>query len=345
MLVVGIAVSWVWGIAIVRAFMPEQTPSAATTSTENQRVAPTPLFRTLDGLAVPAAEKVNPQTIGIMIENLPVVRPQSGLAGASIVYEALAEGGATRFLALYAGAGDNLAKIGPVRSARPYYTEWASEYDALYGHAGGSPDAIRMIEGFHIKDLNGIGREGKYFWRDRSIGAPHNLFTSSELLVRVLHDKELREGPTITAWSFKDDVPLDQRPADGQYVRIKFSGKAFETEYHYDRATNSYLRFNAGVVHAEALTGAQLSAKNVVVQMIPNILSVGEKGRLTLDVHGTGKAMLFIDGGVNIGTWTKVSRTARTQYFFENGSPAVFDRGATWVAVVPEDQPVEYGAP
>lgn len=299
--------------------------------------------RLLDGKVL-AADETELMPLGVMIENLPVVRPQSGLAAASVVYEALAEGGATRFLAMFSGPGPNLSKIGPVRSARPYYLEWNEEYDGPYAHAGGSPDALEMISAFGVTQLNGIGNAARYFWRDRGLGAPHNLFTSSELMSRAYRDLKIdARQPAFTAWTFKDNMPLDQRPTGEPYVRIKFSGYAFEAEYRYRRETNTYARFNAGAVHADQQTGDQIQANNVLVQVIPPILDVGEKGRLTLDVTGSGKALIFVDGGINLGTWKKVDRASRTEFFLENGQPALLNRGSTWIAVVPEDRAVEYG--
>src|SRR5690606_5184428 len=186
----------------------------------------------------------------------------------------------------------------PVRSARPYYVEWNSEFDALYAHAGGSPDALQMISGFGVKDLNGIGREGKYFWRDRGLFAPHNLFTSSELLYSALSDKQLTDVTSVfESWHFKDDKKAEERPTAESYIKIKFSSFAYETEWRYRRATNTYARFNAGIPHEDFNTKEQIHANNVVVQIVPPILDIGEKGRLTLDVHGSGKALIHIDGG------------------------------------------------
>lgn len=340
----GSFLSWSWVLAhMPRAVAEQISPSKKVLKTPQP---PTIFTRTLDGVVVDSADSANPYPVGIMIENLPTVRPQTGLAGASVVYETLAEGGSTRFLALYAGAGDHLNTIGPVRSARSYYLEWLSEYDGLFAHAGGSPDALQMIEAFGIKALNGIGRGAQYFWRDRGLSAPHNLFTSSELLTRALRDTGLDTAvPIFTPWRFKDDRDLSVRPGSGQYTRIHFSGRVFEVEYRYDQATNTYLRSNGGELHVDALTHQQLRANNVIVQMIPPILGVGEKGRLTLDVTGQGQALMFLDGGVNIGTWKKEGRTGRTQFFFENGDQAELNRGATWIAILPSDSKVEYGPP
>lgn len=304
---------------------------------------PAVYYRLLDGMKVAKKAAAESRAFGVMLENLPETRPQSGLAAASVVYEALAEGGSTRFLAVYPMTLSGVPRLGPVRSIRPYYVEWLSEYDGAIVHAGGSPDALRMIQSDGILDINGIGGEAKHFWRDRDYAAPHNLFTSSDNLSRALDGREQRNA-ALVPWTFKDDRPLEARPADDQFVRVKFSGYAFETEFRYRSATNTYARFNAGKPHTDANTGEQLQAKNVVVQVIPPILAFGEKGRLTLDVHGIGKALIFVDGGMNLGTWRKADRTGRTEFFFEDGTPAQLNRGATWVEVVPEDKAVEYGS-
>lgn len=79
--------------------------------------------------------------MGVMIENHLDSRPQSGLSKADVVYEAVAEGGITRFLAMFycAAAAENVT-IGPIRSARVYFIDWVSEYgkEPLYVHFGGA---------------------------------------------------------------------------------------------------------------------------------------------------------------------------------------------------------------
>jgi hypothetical protein len=147
-------------------------------------VEPTPevneLARQTDGVLVETSQaKLYP--IAVMIENAAFggVRPQAGLSYAQIVYEVVVEGGITRFMAIY--AGDMPDVIGPVRSARPTYLEFAAEYDALYGHAGGSPEALQAISGLQVKDLSALAADSRFFYRDGSKVAPHNLFTSSLL--------------------------------------------------------------------------------------------------------------------------------------------------------------------
>jgi len=77
----------------------------------------------------------------IMIENSPDARPHSGLNRADIVYEAIAEGGVTRFMGVYfCDAARGNVVVAPVRSVRTYFIDWASEYGEtpLFAHVGGA---------------------------------------------------------------------------------------------------------------------------------------------------------------------------------------------------------------
>lgn len=300
--------------------------------------------RRLDGVLVDADED-SYIPYGVMIENLREVRPQSGLSAASVVYETLAEGGSTRFLAVFDPSA-TISEIMPVRSARAYYLEWISEFGGLYAHAGGSPKALTIIrENADIHNLDALTSDGKYFWRDRSRSAPHNLVTSSEKMLFALRDKGL-EGvaATFTPWRFKDDALLADRGADARTVSFNFSGGlTYRVDFTYKRNGNVYLRANAGQPHLDKNTGQQITAKNVIVQLVrePGYDNTG-KGRLDIYVGGTGNAWIFRDGQAVAGTWKKDSRTARTTYYDQSGAEIRLNRGATWVHVLPETQAVTY---
>ncbi|HSD12679.1 MAG TPA: DUF3048 domain-containing protein, partial [Patescibacteria group bacterium] len=137
--------------------------------------------RVIDGVAVPEDAPDVTGYFAATIDNLSVARPQAGLTKASLVFEAPVEGGITRFLAVF--PDDVTAdRIGPVRSARPYFLDWASEFDAVYAHVGGSPEALEKIVAYDMRDLNEFFA-GKYFWRDENRDAPHNAYTSTVRLV------------------------------------------------------------------------------------------------------------------------------------------------------------------
>ncbi len=295
--------------------------------------------RHLDGVMV-AKEDANIYPVAVMIENLSSIRPQAGLSKAGVVYETLAEGGIARFMAVY--AGEEASEIHPVRSARPYYLEWSSEYDAAYAHCGGSPEALELISAYDIPDLNQIGGAGQYFWRGAGT-SPHNLYTSTELLTLALRDRGLLDKkPKYKMWKFKDEADLVDRPTEDKFVKINFSSLSYQSEYRYDRESNDYLRFNGGVEHIDALTGEQLRAKNVIVQRVPEEWSLPDKGRIGMDVVGSGEAYIFRDGETIEGTWKKKNREGRTRFYDENNEEVELSRGQTWVEVLPGDRSVEY---
>lgn len=292
--------------------------------------------RRIDGVLV-ETDSAEPYPIGVMIENAAFdnVRPQAGLSAAHIVYEGIVEGGITRFLAIF--AADFPEKIGPVRSARPTFLEFVSEYDALYSHAGGSPEAIQSIDGLGIKDLTALGSDGRFYYRDTAKSAPHNLFTSNELLGFALRDKALSEVVSeYASWAFKDESPITD-VSEEKYIEVDFgSGPQYQVRYVYNAETNSYDRYNAGELQKDANNDEVISPKNVIVQIVPPAIPAGDEGRVNFSVTGEGKAYIARDGEVVIGTWQKTDRLDRTQFFTEEGETIELNRGNTWISILPE---------
>ena len=300
--------------------------------------------RRIDGIIVNSPDKANFWPYAVMIENLRSVRPQSGLSQAAVVYEALVEGGATRFLAVF-DPSEIIPEIMPVRSARPYYIEWASEYNALYVHAGGSPKALTVIwENPDFKDLEALSRDSKYFWRDTTKYAPHNLVTSSEKMNFALHDKELIDTKAkYQSWKFKDDATQEERGADGKKLEFNFSyGTTYLVGYTYNQEQNYYLRENANEPHLDKNTGKQIAVKNVIVQLVEGPVLNGGAGRLDIFVGGEGKAWVLRDGEIIEGIWKKGSRTDRTLFYDMDGNELELNRGNTWIHIITKTQDVTY---
>lgn len=275
--------------------------------------------------------------VAVMIDNHNAARPQSGLQAASVVYEALVEGGITRFMAVY-DQGE-ISQIGPVRSARPYYLEWLAEYEAAYAHAGGSPEALSTIRKDRVHDINAIGNAAKSFSRDRTRPAPHNLYTTSfALFLSTKANKLSYSDADISPWTFSTSLPAGGTAA--KTVDMFFSGKAKSTQvtYAYNAERKMWLRSQAGVAHQDRLTKAQIGVTNLVVQRIPSKIGVGEKGRLSMTVTGTGTAQIFQQGTVRTVQWSKTDANARTVFTNTDGTPAVFLPGNTWVEVLPSDR-------
>lgn len=348
LVIVGLLVAGVLGVVVVEGWNEVVQPPAAAASalavTPDDGLAPTnapiTFARRLDGASVASVEAADALPFAVMIENSTTVRPQSGLSQAAVVYETLAEGGITRFLVLYLPSA-TAEKIGPVRSARHYYVDWAEEYGAPYAHAGGSPLGLSQITRDHVPDLNGIGNAWRYFWRDRAFPAPHNLFTNAEQLRKAARDLGYEKAATFVPWNFAD-APGDGAATPATRLTVNFSSAAYTARFEYDQSSQRYRRFNGGVAHLDRSTGEQLAFDNVIVQLVARPVSLGEKGRIDLETEGEGRAMLFRRGLVQEGTWKKSGVAGRTQFFGDDGSPLQLSRGTTWVTVVPSDRPVEY---
>jgi hypothetical protein len=280
--------------------------------------------------------------LAVMIDNASPARPQSGLQAASVVYEALVEGGITRFMAIFDQG--KVDQIGPVRSARPYYLSWLTEYDAAYAHAGGSPEALGDIQKNRIHDINGIGSAAGAFVRDRSRPASHNLYTTSFKMYTITQKQKLAySDAVIEPWTFAQTGAV--APADvtaAKKVTFYFTGTTKSTKivYTYDAAKGGWLRSQADAAHQDRLTKQQIVVKNLVIQTISNNISVGEKGRLTMTVTGTGTAKVFGAGTVQNATWKKAEKNSRTTFTDANGTAVVFQPGNTWIEVLPAGRTV-----
>ncbi|MFH1536378.1 MAG: DUF3048 domain-containing protein [Patescibacteria group bacterium] len=299
------------------------------------------------GIRVIDGEKTNlgkenllPQTI--VIENFVSVRPQAGLGDANLVYEVLAEGGITRFLAVYA-SGDHIDLIGPVRSARHYLVDLSEEYHGIFAHIGGSPQALGILNvNDYLTDLNQFGYS-QYYWRDENLDAPHNLFTSSDFMLFAQRDllTEDQEGE-YDAWKFKEEALMKNRPTEEKYVKVNFSSSSYEVEWKYDADSNEYLRFNGGVEHLDKNSEEQLAVSNIVVQYAETSLLEENTGRLDIKTLGEGDMIVFQDGAYIEGTWKKEERGDRTKFYDSFDEEIEFNPGKTWVEIVPVDNEVLY---
>jgi hypothetical protein len=302
------------------ASAPVQSPSSVSTH-----------LRAIDGMNVPDSTPTAGRYYAATIDNLYVARPQSGIDKASVVYEAPVEGGITRFLAVFPD-DVTVSQIGPVRSARPYFLDWVSEYDALFAHVGGSPDALDDITAYGLRDMNQF-YNGTSFWRATDRSAPHNVYTSTDLL-GANYDRYFSDRPpqALDGWKFKDDAAVADRP-DGEKVSIAYGDPETDVVWTYDHDTNSYSRAQGGKT-IRTLDGADVIAKNVVVQFV-DVQVVDSDGRLKIGDIGSGDAIIVFDGQSYHGTWKKDDRTSRTRFYDASGNEIVFDAGTTWIEVVP----------
>lgn len=298
--------------------------------------------------------------LGVMIENHVEARPQSGLSSADIIYEAVAEGGITRFLAMY--YCQDAEFVGPVRSARTYFLDFISEYGPfpLYAHVGGAntpgpANALGQISDYGwsaYNDLNQFSIGFPVFVRDydrmgRTVATEHTVYSSTTKLWDYARTKrnltnEDEEGnkwdEEFTAYPFKDDAAASARPAVQTVAFDFWEGYSdFTVSWKYDKTTNSYLRSNGGKPHTDLNTKKQLSAKNLVVLfMRESRANDGYEGNLHMlyGTKGTGNAKVFLDGEEIDATWSKKNRTAHLFLKDKRGNDIELNRGPIWFHVV-----------
>jgi len=304
--------------------------------------------------------------LAVMIENHTECRPQSGLSKADIVYEAVAEGGITRFLAIYycdASAFDTL--LGPIRSARTYFLDWTMEYDASFVHVGGAtchPDvdprarALCQINEYGIHDIDQIGRYGSYpyFWRDyEKLGHPvateHTMHSTTgklwEVAEKAGYGAKDEEGinwlENFKSWKFKED---DKEK--GNIVKIEFNFwegyRDYEVVWNYDQEKNEYKRLNGGEEHLDFNTKEQLTAKVVIVQKTNEIGPVDEHKHLLYKTIGSGELLVFQDCKVIKGKWVKKDKASRTVFYDDQGREIELNQGKIWIEIVPTRNKIEY---
>lgn len=287
----------------------------------------------VNGVPELTLEDVMPQVVGVMIDNHGAARPQDGLAEARVVYEVPVEGGITRFLAVYS-VNDPVLRVGPVRSARPYYLDWVAEYgDTAYLHCGGSPEALRILKEGSYFDVNEFYR-GQYFWRAKSRVAPHNLLTSGEEWKKLWEDYgKNRERIEWEGWKFEK---WGAETATGTLRSVSFKfNPGYEVEWRYDEKNGRFERLMDGMSHRDA-SGTAIQADTVVIQFadMKVLDEVGRKEIITVDV---GSARILKHGEIINATWKKETVNSRTRFFDEAGMEISFKPGRIWLEVLPVD--------
>jgi hypothetical protein len=272
--------------------------------------------------------------IAVVVENQEDARPQTGLDRADVVYEAMAEGGISRFLALF--LTQDAPIIGPVRSARHYFVNWAHEYDAAFIHIGASPQGFAALARFRMPNLDEAAGHGG-FWRSRERYAPHNAYTGVNGIAGTLNGR-LPKG----SWGGLKFKEPDWRYPGEQVARFLVDyGWKYRVEWLYEPESNTYRRNMAEAPHLDAQTGKQLRAASVVALRVPAWI-IDSEGRLDMAMTGTGQADFFIDGVHLKGSWKRESLNDATTYLDAEGREVHFTTGPLWIQVLPGNAQLEY---
>lgn len=275
--------------------------------------------------------KPNGRAIAVMINNHPKARPQSGLNKADIVYEILAEGGITRFLAIFQNARPE--NIGPVRSARPYYIQLAKGFNALYIAHGYSPDAKKMLDEGYADQLNGMVYDGTLFKRASFRPAPHNSYITYENILKGADQKGYSMNNAPPPFKFMTDDEAEKLKGDSATsVKVSyFSDKMFDCMYQYDPLLGKYKRFSGGVQTVDLETKEPILLDNIfIIEAVHQVVDSG--GHRHIDLKSGGNGYLLQMGKVNKVEWENVNNRIVP---FTDGLEVPFVQGKTWVNVVP----------
>ena len=290
--------------------------------------------------------KGNDRPIAVMIDNHDDAWPQAGLQRAYMVYEIIVEGGETRLMALFKGA-DDVEKIGPVRSARHYFIDYAMENDAIYTHFGESPQASSDIKKYNIAEIDGISEDGTTFWRVKDKAAPHNAVTSMKNLIQSAKNKNYRM--TSSEDSVLNYVTDEVNLEDGQgAVSVTIPHSQLQTvKYEYDEENKVYERYARGKEQVDWDTDEPITVKNIIITFCDNytLSDTENKGRQGLKNIGTFNGYYITNGKAIKIKCIKNARDEQTVYQDLNGKEIDFNDGNTFVHICPTDADVEIESP
>jgi hypothetical protein len=328
-----VAVILIGGGVTAALYFLNQKP-AVTTTPKTTKPAPKPeepkYYSPLTGNLVKSEAETKLATTGIMIENSPDARPQSGIRNSGVIFEAIAEGGITRFLVLYQEQKPQL--IGPVRSVRSYYVDWVAAFNASVAHIGGSYYALQEVRNGSYRDIDQFFNSQAY-WRATDRYAPHNVYTSFERLDALNASKGYTTS-SFTGFSRKDSKPLKTPIAT--HIDVTMSSASYNSAYDYDPKTNTYLRYQLGQPFTDREAG-QLTPRVVVVMKVAQRTVFEDGYRQQIDAIGSGTAYVFQDGDVHEVTWSKASKAEQIKFTTAEGQDFRLARGQTFISAVPAD--------
>lgn len=300
-------------------------------------------------------EDSNQRPIAVMIDNNIGNGRHAGLQESYINYEIIVEGGLTRIMAIF--KDKNVSLIGPVRSSRHYFLDYALESDAIYAHYGWSTYAQNDISALGVNNINGL-YDAAPFWRDTTIAAPHNVFTTIE----KIYDYASQKGYPTTTEDWKllnykaEEVNLNApvsttttiNPETGQEEEIPVAKEGLLTanaisipysyyqtrSYTYDAERKVYVRYMNDEPHIDKVTGEQLYFKNIIIEKVRNY-QLDSAGRQDLDTTGIGEGYYITNGYALPIYWTKNGRSDKTVYTYSDGSEIEINDGNTFVQIIP----------
>ena len=276
----------------------------------------------------------------IMVSNSKDSLPQWGISQADIIWEMLAEGRITRFLAIFQDP-TKIDKLASIRSARPYYIDIAQSYGAVYMHFGGSEPAFAAIKArSDLVSINGLSWwEGVLFHRDpdrrKALGMEHSVYTAGEYMADAYErlDKPMELESTPSAFKFSTThSALEGEPADK--VTLTFSS-GHKPWFEYDAEAGVYRRWQYGDPHMDAYLDKQIECKNLLVlRMVLTDVPGSALKLVEIDTTGEGDGLYFCEGKYVPITWKKDAYNTPITFYTEDGAELVCARGQSFISVM-----------
>lgn len=280
--------------------------------------------------------------VAIMINNIKISCPQMGVSKADVMYECLVEGGYTRLMMLVSDYG-SLPVVGSVRSSRDYYLDFAQNHDAIYFHAGGSPQAYAEIKSRNINNVDGVNMyTPNTFYRDKTriqtMGYEHSVMTTGEGIVSALQYLKYRtkiSDSFSSPFHFLSEGESITYTGDAAHIHIPYSAAQI-ADFVYDETSETYLRYQFnGIKHIDGATNEQLAFKNIIMIFNPTQLVAGDSsGRLAVTTTGTGDGYYICNGKYIPIKWSKATRSTPITFTHTDGTQLMINRGKTFVSVV-----------
>lgn len=281
------------------------------------------------------------RTIAVMIDNVGDARPQTGLNEAMLVYEAIVEGGYTRFLAVY--KDPKIESIGPSRSARPYFIDYALENDSIFVHYGGSDKALAEVKSLKIDNANGIESPGKVFYRTNKKKAPHNALVNVAEVWKYAETKGYRTNTTQrNVLNYVTSEIEAVSGLDANTVEIPYSHT--KVKFVYNAETKRYERNLDNKPQKDWVTGEALTTKNIIITFANNYTTDEENGygRQALQNIGTLDGYYITNGKAVKIQCKKTTRSGRTEYQDLEGKEIEVNDGNTYIQIVPPSMEIKF---
>ncbi|MEA1975505.1 MAG: DUF3048 domain-containing protein, partial [Bacillota bacterium] len=289
------------------------------------------------------AGKINNRAFAVMLDNFYTARPQAGLSQADIVYEILAEGPITRYMAVF--QSEYPTNIGPVRSARPYFVKKSLEFNAFYTHVGGSPQGLIDIKRLNSYDIDAMSCRANTFFRVDYKKIPHNMYTSSDKILKEAERKKYEVSEEIDFFDFyKEDTMINGDK--GSIIKIAYKkptvndSVGYVSEYRYDNESSLYYRYTNSKKYIDENNNEEITTKNILIQYAKTRV-IDNVGRRKIDIVGKGNGLYFTNGEYIKITWEKLSESGRTLFYNESLEEIKLNKGKTWIQVVPQTLNVE----